>query len=231
MSTPALKPKPTPCVSLTDDWRLYWGDIHFHSNFSNDVQTVASGLDRPEDCYRYARDISHLDVAVLADHYEPVLNTWTPMRRRGIGLSAEMWEQSKAVTDGMKRARAGSSRSSAMNIERCGGDTNVYFRDRSAPLLPESVDSMSRVWEACRGYEFFHRTAPAHVFASAQDVRPVEMGSRGRPALARTWRSVRADHRSLFRGTGDSSSTDNRPHHPRRRAQEHDRGPQRAVVI
>ncbi|UCG32851.1 MAG: CehA/McbA family metallohydrolase [Phycisphaerales bacterium] len=42
-------------------YTLYWADLHGHSNFSD-------GTALPEDWYRYARDVSRLDVAVLTDH-------------------------------------------------------------------------------------------------------------------------------------------------------------------
>ncbi len=41
--------------------RVYWGDLHGHSNY-----TDGTGL--PEDWYTYARDVAALDVAALTDH-------------------------------------------------------------------------------------------------------------------------------------------------------------------
>ena len=41
--------------------KLFWGDVHGHSNLSD-------GLRSPDDYYQYARDISRLDFAVLTDH-------------------------------------------------------------------------------------------------------------------------------------------------------------------
>lgn len=42
-------------------YRLYWGDLQGHSNFSD-------GSASPEEWWRYARDVARLDVAVLTDH-------------------------------------------------------------------------------------------------------------------------------------------------------------------
>ena len=41
--------------------RLLWGDLHGHSQLSD-------GTGRPEDYFRYARDVAALDVAALTDH-------------------------------------------------------------------------------------------------------------------------------------------------------------------
>ena len=58
-------------VAQTDDepLKLYWADLHGHSNLSD-------GTGIPEDYFRYARDVAGLDVAALTDHdnwgYEPL---------------------------------------------------------------------------------------------------------------------------------------------------------------
>jgi hypothetical protein len=41
--------------------RILWGDLHGHSNYSD-------GTGLPEDYFRYARDVSALDVVALSDH-------------------------------------------------------------------------------------------------------------------------------------------------------------------
>lgn len=42
-------------------WNQYWGDLHGHSNLSD-------GSASPEQYFRYARDVSGLDVVALTDH-------------------------------------------------------------------------------------------------------------------------------------------------------------------
>jgi hypothetical protein len=50
-----------PLVVLPQVPRVLWGDLHGHSNLSDGTGTA-------EDYFRYARDVSGLDVAVLTDH-------------------------------------------------------------------------------------------------------------------------------------------------------------------
>ncbi|MCK5806068.1 MAG: hypothetical protein KAI66_24765, partial [Lentisphaeria bacterium] len=44
-------------------WRVYYGEIHSHSELSD-------GVGIPEDSYRWARDVEGLDFAGMADHFE-----------------------------------------------------------------------------------------------------------------------------------------------------------------
>ena len=50
-----------PMVVTPEGPKIYWGDLHGHSNFSD-------GTGLPEDYFIYARDVSGLDVSALTDH-------------------------------------------------------------------------------------------------------------------------------------------------------------------
>ena len=50
-----------PLVVAAEGPRVWWGDLHGHSNFSD-------GTGVPEDYFLYARDVSALDVSALTDH-------------------------------------------------------------------------------------------------------------------------------------------------------------------
>lgn len=150
---PSPRIHPVKVVGDGDD-RVFWGDIHFHSNFSQDV--MFQGIENaPEDCYQYGRDVSGLDFAVLTDHHEPVLRTNLPILERGLGLTEELWERSKEVTDSFNEdGRFATFFGYEYRTQR--GDTNVYFRDRDgAPYLPGQLDSMKRVREYCANLAFF----------------------------------------------------------------------------
>jgi len=56
-----LAAESNPCVVTPDAPRLFFADLHGHSNLSD-------GTGTPEDYYRYARDVAALDVAALTDH-------------------------------------------------------------------------------------------------------------------------------------------------------------------
>ncbi len=55
-----------PCVAgrLRPGYRLYWGDLHCKSMFSDGARTV-------DECLEYARDTAGLDFAVVTDHEAP----------------------------------------------------------------------------------------------------------------------------------------------------------------
>jgi len=50
-----------PMVIAAEGPRIYWGDLHGHSNFSD-------GTGLPDEYLSYARDVSALDVSALTDH-------------------------------------------------------------------------------------------------------------------------------------------------------------------
>lgn len=48
--------------------KIYWGEMHSHSNLSFDVRERVDEDSSPARCYKYARDVNRLDFAALADH-------------------------------------------------------------------------------------------------------------------------------------------------------------------
>jgi len=56
-----VRAESNPLLVSPDAPRLFWGDLHGHSNFSD-------GTGLPEDYFRYARDVAGLDVIALTDH-------------------------------------------------------------------------------------------------------------------------------------------------------------------
>ena len=94
----ALQPAlANPCVvaeQANAKYTLYWGDLHGHSN-------VCDGTGSPEDYYRYARDVTRLDVVALTSHdhwgYQPLdgdADTWQHLCK----LSKALYEPGRFVT-------------------------------------------------------------------------------------------------------------------------------------
>jgi len=79
---------PVEVVSRPGPYRLFWADLHGHSGFSD-------GTGLPRDYYRYARDVSGLDIAALTDHDAfgiPLLDE-----------NPQMWEEIRGVTNSFYR--------------------------------------------------------------------------------------------------------------------------------
>lgn len=89
----------------------YWGDIHIHTRLSHDAQGNAP--------FAYARDVSGLDFACVADH-------WESLGPEGYRI-AEEWTEA-ANTPGTFVTIPGDER----NCPELGGHHNVYFRDRES---------------------------------------------------------------------------------------------------
>jgi hypothetical protein len=107
---------PIRCWKTWPERRVFWGDLHMHSNLSD-------GLQDPEQIYYFARHVSGLDIAALGDH-DFILgknNSWP----RVVELAKKYHEPGKFVT--------------LLGYEYTertyGGDRNVYYLDDDGPFL------------------------------------------------------------------------------------------------
>jgi hypothetical protein len=129
----------TLCQSGTPTLNLYFGDIHGHSRMSD-------GTGAPEDYYRYARDVSGLDLAALTDHAD----------YGTIHIKDGVWERIKrAANDSYEPGRF----VTFLGFEWTNwkfGHRNVYYRDGDGPVF-RSVDPGSstpqRLWGLLAPYE------------------------------------------------------------------------------
>jgi hypothetical protein len=151
-------------VSREPAERLYWGDLHVHTRFSN-----CSGwrcLD-PEWGYAFARDVSLLDFVAPADHL------------RGIASDPARWPRLQ------KAARAHDEPGRFATFLACesshaqgfGGDNNVYYLDDDAPYFWLDRDDMRGIaprvhlrelwaWLDARARPYF--TVPHHTGRAAK---------------------------------------------------------------
>lgn len=130
-------------------YTLLWGDLHGHSNLSD-------GTGTPDDYYRYARDVSGLDVSALTDHDAHGL--WALDDR------PDLWRRIGEVT----RSFYAPGRFVTFNAYEWTnwkyGHKHVLYGDGDpAPLLsmrsPDS-DTPEKLWKALEGHDAI--TIPHH---------------------------------------------------------------------
>lgn len=145
-------------------YRIYWGDLHVHTTYSN---CSAWACKDPEFCYAYARDATHLDFAAPADHL------------RGIASEEGRWARLQELVrlydePGSFVPFLGFESSHKTGF---GGDNNAYFLESDAPYFwlkredmrgtsPEV--SLQQLWDFLdsTGRDYF--TAPHHTGRSGK---------------------------------------------------------------
>jgi len=129
----------TWCRERESFLRLYFGDIHGHSRTSD-------GTGIAEDFYRYAREVSGLDIAVLTDHSD----------YGTIQVPGRVWEENCRV--------AAASYDPGSFVTLAGfewtnwkyGHRNVYYRDGAGPIFRSfdpASDTPGELWDLLSPYE------------------------------------------------------------------------------
>jgi hypothetical protein len=122
----------TPVKCCTKSPKIFWGDIHSHSN-------IMDGTGEPDDNFVYARDIAGLDFYSLADHCDIDTTIGTEIN------SPQQWEIIKQVT---KKYNDPGSFVTLLGYEIAQeeGDYNIYFEtDEADWYIPSTTP-----WELLR---------------------------------------------------------------------------------
>ena len=118
---------------------LYFGDIHGHSRQSD-------GTGTPEDYYRYAREVSGLDISSLTDHAD--FGT--------IPIRGEAWDRIKQAANQAYQPGEFVTFVAFEWTNWIYGHRNVYYRDADGPIFrsidPES-DTPEKLWELIAPYD------------------------------------------------------------------------------
>jgi hypothetical protein len=145
-------------ISENPPFRLFWGDIHVHTTYSNCSPWACKD---PEFVYAYARDASYLDFAAPADHLRGIASDekrWPRLQK----LSTEYNKPGKFVTF----LAFESSHKSGF-----GGDNNAYFLNDNAQYFWQDREDMKGVnpevslkelWDFCESTGSPFMTIPHH---------------------------------------------------------------------
>ncbi|UCH97669.1 MAG: DUF3604 domain-containing protein, partial [Candidatus Aminicenantes bacterium] len=129
----------TLCQKGIPRLKLYFGDIHGHSRLSD-------GTGTPGDYYRYAREVSGLDIAALTDHADYGL----------IPLKGKAW---KRIKDAANNIYSPGHFVTFVGFEWTNwtsGHRNVYYRGEDGPIF-RSIDEISntpeKLWKLISSYQ------------------------------------------------------------------------------
>jgi hypothetical protein len=119
--------------------KLYFGDIHGHSRLSD-------GTGTPGDYYRYAREVSGLDIAALTDHADYGL----------IPIKGKTWERIKNAANNMYAPGHFVTFVAFEWTNWTSGHRNVYYRDQDGPIfstIDKNSDTPEKLWKQISPYE------------------------------------------------------------------------------
>jgi len=148
------------CQEGSPKLKLFFGDIHGHSRMSD-------GSGTPEDYYRYAHDVSGLDIAALTDHAD----------HGTIPIKGRAWDRIRKAAN---NAYVPGLFVTFLGFEWTNwdyGHRNVYYRDGNGPVF-RSIDAESntpqKLWKLLESQEAM--TVAHHVgggpVATDWDVKP-----------------------------------------------------------
>ncbi len=163
-------------VSESDpERRLYWGDIHLHSQFSDGAGSMAKGL-------RFGRDEMDLDVAAYADH--DTMGFFIPPKLQRRRMRRRYFDEMKDVVDDFYDPGEFVTLFAYewTRQPHKGGHVNVYYESPDDAELFDSIsggtNTYEKLWRRLREWRENHDdrvlTAPHH---SAEGIYPFDFAS------------------------------------------------------
>jgi hypothetical protein len=149
----AFTSNPVQVFPEEPDYRLYWGDIHLHSQFSDGAGTMTRG-------YEFGREVMDLDVAAYADH--DTMGFFIPPRLQRRRMHRGYFEKILRVTDAHNDPGAFVTLPAYEWTKQpnMGGHINVYFEDSDDAELFDSLDPdtnrYEKLWRRLREFQDAH---------------------------------------------------------------------------
>ncbi len=145
---------PIQVVDKQDGKKIYWGDLHSHTELSKDASGSATTA------YRYARDVTALDFLAVTDHGAGDEN-----RNEGYfwyGVTPEEWEHNRTLVE---EFTVDGEFVGLLATEWSGrtryGHHNVFYRGlEGAPLGEDGYTAVEEIWDLLDVGEAF--TIPHH---------------------------------------------------------------------
>jgi hypothetical protein len=135
---------PVNVTETPPEMRLYWGDPHWQTFFSDGVRC-------PEELYAFARDEAFLDFGAITDHVE--------------ALTDRQWEYFVSVTNDYNQPGRFATLVGQEWTKHNPGHRNIYYRKNSGPVLRSTdprYDSLDKLWNALAQHDAIaipHHTA------------------------------------------------------------------------
>jgi hypothetical protein len=130
--------------------RLFWGDIHLHSQYSDGAGTMTRG-------FEFGRDVMDLDVVAYTDH--DTMGFFIPPRLQRRRMHRRYFDETREVTEahndpGEFVTLFGYEWTKQPNM---GGHINVYFEEPDDAELFDSLDTETnryeKLWRALREWK------------------------------------------------------------------------------
>ncbi len=139
-------------------FRIFWGDIHVHTTFSNCSSWACK---TPEFCYEYARDVTHLDFAGAADHVRGIIaepNRWGHLKE----LARKYDEPNRFVPFLGFESSHSSGFGGDNNVLFKGFDGDVFRPDRPDVLTAHPEIHLKDLWDFLDRMSKCYMTIPHH---------------------------------------------------------------------
>jgi hypothetical protein len=157
------------------DYNLYFGDLHTHSQYSNDCIEREKLMRTPAELHAYAREVACIDFHNVADHHQP----WDVQRNR---IGADPWDSTLEAA--REHNRPGEFLAFVgFEFRDRRGDTAVVLAEELPydEIDRQDFDRIDRLWEGLAGRDFvtiphFHNPgglAEGEWIAGPHDVAPV----------------------------------------------------------